>query len=69
MSRLLKKRETLLFIIIAVMIAVFSTRAQGFATPGNLAGIFNDTSNQINMAQAQKTQKLTKSIEQTVAAR
>jgi rhamnose transport system permease protein len=68
MSRLLRKRETLLFIIIAVMIAAFSTRADGFATPGNLAGIFNDTSILIILALAQMTVILTKSIDLSVAA-
>ncbi len=33
MNRLLKNREILLVIIIAIMIAGFSTRAQGFAAP------------------------------------
>src|SRR6478752_10834704 len=68
MSRLLRKRETLLFIIIAVMIAAFSSRADGFATPGNLAGIFNDTSILIILALAQMTVILTKSIDLSVAA-
>ena len=44
MARLIRKRETLLFLIIVAMIAIFSTRASDFATPSNLASIFNDTS-------------------------
>lgn len=43
MPKILKKRETLLFAIIVILIAAFSTRATGFATPENLANIFNDT--------------------------
>ncbi|MBO9100702.1 MULTISPECIES: ABC transporter permease [unclassified Rhizobium] len=68
MSRLLKKRETLLFIIILVMISGFSTRAAGFAAPGNLSNIFNDTSILIILALAQMTVILTKSIDLSVAA-
>ena len=68
MARLLKKRETLLFLIILVMITIFSTRARDFATPGNLASIFNDTSILIILALAQMTVILTKSIDLSVAA-
>ncbi|MBY5357969.1 ABC transporter permease [Rhizobium leguminosarum] len=68
MARLIRKRETLLFLIIVVMIAIFSTRAADFATPENLAGIFNDTSILIILALAQMTVILTKSIDLSVAA-
>ncbi|MEZ2132804.1 MULTISPECIES: ABC transporter permease [unclassified Sinorhizobium] len=68
MLRLLKKRETLLLLIIVVMIAAFSTRAAGFATPANLANIFNDTAILIILALAQMTVILTKSIDLSVAA-
>ncbi|WP_413711381.1 ABC transporter permease [Rhizobium sp. Rhizsp82] len=68
MARLIKKRETLLFLIIVVMIGIFSTRASDFATPSNLAGIFNDTSILIILALAQMTVILTKSIDLSVAA-
>ncbi|MBE1507027.1 ribose/xylose/arabinose/galactoside ABC-type transport system permease subunit, partial [Rhizobium viscosum] len=68
MMRLIRKRETLLFAIIVVMIAVFSTRAADFSTPDNLAGIFNDTAILIILALAQMTVILTKSIDLSVAA-
>ncbi len=68
MQRLLKNRETLLALIIVVMIAGFSTRASNFATPGNLATIFNDTSILIILALGQMTVILTKSIDLSVAA-
>ena len=68
MPRILKRRETLLAIIIAVMIAGFATRAAGFAEPANLANIFNDTSILIILALAQMTVILTKSIDLSVAA-
>ena len=68
MKRLLRNRELLLVGIIAVMVAVFAMRAPGFATPGNLAGIFNDTSILIILALGQMTVILTKSIDLSVAA-
>lgn len=68
MQRLLKNRELLLGLIIIVMIAGFSTRASNFATPGNLANIFNDTSILIILALGQMTVILTKSIDLSVAA-
>lgn len=68
MQRLLKNREILLGLIIVVMIACFSTRASNFATPGNLATIFNDTSILIILALGQMTVILTKSIDLSVAA-
>ncbi|MCJ7995505.1 ABC transporter permease [Rhizobium cremeum] len=68
MQRLLKNRELLLGLIIIVMIVGFSTRASNFATPGNLANIFNDTSILIILALGQMTVILTKSIDLSVAA-
>ena len=68
MQRLLKNREILLALIIIVMIVGFSTRASNFATPGNLATIFNDTSILIILALGQMTVILTKSIDLSVAA-
>ncbi|PZU90061.1 MAG: branched-chain amino acid ABC transporter permease [Shinella sp.] len=68
MQRLLKNRELLLGLIIIIMIAGFSTRASNFATPGNLANIFNDTSILIILALGQMTVILTKSIDLSVAA-
>ncbi len=68
MKRLLRNRELLLVGIIAVMVAVFATRAPGFASPGNLAGFFNDTSILIILALGQMTVILTKSIDLSVAA-
>ena len=68
MQRLFKNRELLLALIIAAMIAGFATRAAGFAAPGNLANIFNDTSILIILALGQMTVILTKSIDLSVAA-
>lgn len=68
MQRLFKNRELLLALIIAAMIAGFAIRAAGFASPGNLANIFNDTSILIILALGQMTVILTKSIDLSVAA-
>ena len=68
MQRLLKNRELLLALIILVMIAGFATRAAGFASPANLASIFNDTSILIILGLGQMTVILTKSIDLSVAA-
>lgn len=68
MTRFLKNREILLTGIIVLMIAGFATRAPGFAEPGNLVNIFNDTSILIILALAQMTVILTKSIDLSVAA-
>lgn len=68
MQKLLKNREMLLAAIIVALLGLFSTRADGFATPGNLANIFNDTSILIILALGQMTVILTKSIDLSVAA-
>ncbi|WP_262296527.1 ABC transporter permease [Microvirga sesbaniae] len=68
MSRILKYRELLLVAIIAVLIAVFSVRAPGFAAPESLANIFNDTSILMILALGQMAVILTRSIDLSVAA-
>ncbi|MGH6762479.1 MAG: ABC transporter permease [Phyllobacterium sp.] len=68
MKHILKHREILLVGIIAVLIAAFSTRAPGFATPKNLANIFNDTSILMILALGQMAVIMTKSIDLSVAA-
>lgn len=68
MKAFLKNREFLLVGIIAILIAAFSTRASGFASPKNLANIFNDTSILMILALGQMAVILTKSIDLSVAA-
>lgn len=68
MSRILKYRELLLVAIIVVLIAVFSYRAPGFASPESLANVFNDTSILMILALGQMAVILTKSIDLSVAA-
>ncbi|WP_273794306.1 ABC transporter permease [Brucella intermedia] len=68
MKQLLKQRELLLLVIIALMVGLFASRAPGFANAGNLANIFNDTSILIIIALGQMAVILTKSIDLSVAA-
>ncbi len=68
MKHLLKQRELLLLVIIALLVALFASRAPGFAGPRNLANIFNDTSILIIVALGQMVVILTKSIDLSVAA-
>ncbi|KAB2725208.1 ABC transporter permease [Brucella intermedia] len=68
MKQLLKQRELLLLVIIALMVGLFASRAPGFASAGNLANIFNDTSILIIIALGQMAVILTKSIDLSVAA-
>jgi rhamnose transport system permease protein len=68
MQNLLKNREMLLALIIIGMIFAFTSRAPNFASPSNLATIFNDTSILIILALGQMVVILTKSIDLSVAA-
>ena len=68
MKQLLKQRELLLFVIIALLVGLFAGRAPGFASAHNLANIFNDTSILIIIALGQMAVILTKSIDLSVAA-
>ncbi|MGN6450872.1 MAG: ABC transporter permease [Brucella intermedia] len=68
MKQLLKQRELLLLVIIALMVGLFASRAPGFASAGTLANIFNDTSILIIIALGQMAVILTKSIDLSVAA-
>lgn len=68
MLKILKKRETALLLIVLVMIAAFSTRAAGFASPANLANIFTDTSILIILALGQMAVIMTRCIDLSMAA-
>ena len=68
MKQLLKQRELLLLVIIALLVGLFAGRAPGFASAHNLANIFNDTSILIIIALGQMAVILTKSIDLSVAA-
>jgi rhamnose transport system permease protein len=68
MTRILKSRETLLAAAILALIALISLRFPAFATPSNLAGVFNDTAILIVLALGQMAVILTKCIDLSVAA-
>ena len=68
MQNLLKSREMLLLAAIALLLALIATRFPGFVTPGNLAGVFNDTSPLILLAIGQMLVILTRCIDLSVAA-
>ena len=65
---LLKQREALLALAILALIALIATRFPAFVAPGNLAGVFNDTSPLIILALGQMIVILTKCIDLSVAA-
>ena len=68
MTGLLKSREALLMVVIAVMTALIALRFPGFVAPANLASVFNDTAPLIILALGQMCVILTKSIDLSVAA-
>ncbi|MGF0540413.1 ABC transporter permease [Agrobacterium sp. ES01] len=68
MTTLLRTREFWLAIIVAAMILATNLRAPGFASLGNLAGIFNDTAMLIILALGQMAVILTRSIDLSMAS-
>lgn len=68
LKKFLVSREILLLGAIFVLIVLISTRFPAFATPGNLANVFNDTSPLIILAIGQMIVILTKCIDLSVAA-
>ncbi len=68
LNRFLKSREAILLGAILVLLALIATRFPGFIAPGNLAGVFNDTSPLILLALGQMIVILTKCIDLSVAA-
>lgn len=68
MSKLLKHREIWLLAAIALLIGLISTRYGAFASPRNLAAIFNDTSILMILALGQMVIILTRSIDLSMAS-
>lgn len=68
LKSLIKSREMLLIAAIVLLLIVISTRFPAFATPSNLAHVFNDTSPLILLAIGQMIVILTKCIDLSVAA-
>lgn len=64
----LARREMLLVVALAALLAVVATRFPSFVTPGSLGGVFNDTSILIVMALGQAAVILTRSVDLSVAA-
>lgn len=68
MRTLARSREFWLAGIIVIMVIATNLRAPGFAGPGNLAGIFNDTAILMILALGQMTVILTRSIDLSMAS-
>ena len=68
MKSLIRSREFWLALIVAAMILATNFRAPGFASPSNLANIFNDTAILIILALGQMTVILTRSIDLSMAS-
>jgi len=68
MKNLLRAREFWLAVIIAAMVIGTDFRAPGFAAPGKLVGIFDDTSMLMILALGQMTVILTRSIDLSMAS-
>ncbi|WP_457939899.1 ABC transporter permease [Mesorhizobium sp. 10J20-29] len=68
MKALLNNREVWLAAAIVAMIGLVSSRFAGFAHPGNLAQLFNDTSLLMILALGQMVVILTRSIDLSMAA-
>jgi len=68
MRSLSKHREIWLVVAIAALVALVATRFPGFARPGNLTAVFNDTSILIVLALGQMVVILTRSIDLSMAA-
>ncbi len=68
MNRLLKTREIWLLLVILAMLVLIEFRAPGFAAPGNLVSVFNDTSLLIILALGQMAVILTRSIDLSIAS-
>jgi rhamnose transport system permease protein len=68
MIRFLKQREVMLFAIIAIIVALVTTRSAGFGTPRNLVAVFNDTAVLAMLACGQLLVILTRSIDLSMAS-
>ncbi|HEV2899463.1 MAG TPA: ABC transporter permease [Pseudaminobacter sp.] len=68
MRTLMKHREVWLLAAIAALVALISLRFPGFARPGNLAAVFNDTAILMILALGQMAVILTRSIDLSMAS-
>ena len=67
-AQALKSREAILAGALILLILVVESRFSGFAAPGNLAGVFNDTSILIMLALGQTLVILTRCIDLSLAS-
>lgn len=67
-AALLARREALLVLACALLLAAITARFPAFAEPANLAAVFNDTAILIVLALGQSAVILTRSIDLSVAA-
>lgn len=68
MTRLVKTREIWLALALATLIFATTLRAPGFAQPGNLLGIFNNTAILMILALGQTAVIITRSIDLSMAS-
>lgn len=68
MKTLLKSREAILVLAIALLLVIIASRFPAFVAPGNLASVFTDTSPLILLALGQMVVILTKCIDLSVTA-
>ena len=68
MARLLKNREILLVVAIAVLLALIALRFPAFVAPSNLARVYGDTSILVILALGQMAVILTRCIDLSMAA-
>ncbi|SNR56647.1 ABC transporter permease [Puniceibacterium sediminis] len=66
--RFLKSREAILLGAVLALLVIVESRFSGFAAPGNLAAVFNDTSILIILALGQTLVILTRCIDLSVAS-
>lgn len=68
MTQFIKSREAILLAAVIALILLVETRFSGFAAPGNLANVFNDTSILIILALGQTLVILTRCIDLSQAS-
>lgn len=68
MTALARNREVLLAAAVALLVAAITLRFPGFAAPGNLAAVFNDTAILIVLALGQMAVILTRCIDLSIAS-
>ena len=68
LGRMLQSRDAVLALILAAMVAAIAQRSPGFASPANLASVFNDTAILIILALGQASVIIARGIDLSVAA-